>query len=89
MPTVAQQGVSNFFENLGEIRNFYNSVLQGKGGQAMTAFGRFLTNTTIGIGLFDPATSMGLAQKKRGLRDNPEHLGRRSRTICRPACTWA
>ena len=58
---------------------FYNSVLQGKGGQAMTAFGRFLTNTTIGIGgLFDPATSMGLAQKKEdfGITLNTWGVGR-------------
>lgn len=79
MPTVAQQGVSNFFENLGEIRNFYNSVLQGKGGHAMTAFGRFLTNSTIGIGgLFDPATNMGMKQNKEdfGITLNTWGIGR-------------
>ena len=30
-PTFAQTGVSNFFNNIGEIRTFYNSLLQAKG----------------------------------------------------------
>lgn len=65
LPDVAQKGVSNFYNNLGEIRNFYNSLLQGKGGQALTTVGRFVTNTTIGIGgLFDPATGLGMKERK-------------------------
>ena len=60
-PTFVQTGVSNFFTNLGEIRNLYNSLLQGKGMKSLTTLGRFVTNTTIGIGgLLDPATSFGL-----------------------------
>lgn len=60
-PTFAQTGISNFFRNIGEVRTFYNSLLQAKGGKALTTAGRFLTNSTIGIvGLFDPATGMGM-----------------------------
>ena len=63
-PTFVQTGVSNFFNNIGEIRTFYNSLLQAKGGKALTTAGRFLTNSTIGIvGLFDPATGMGMKQQ--------------------------
>jgi phospholipid-binding lipoprotein MlaA len=73
LPTFAQTGVSNFFNNVGEGRTFYNSLLQAKGTKAMITLGRFLTNTTIGIGgLFDPATSFGL---KRQNEDFGQTLG--------------
>ena len=63
-PTFAQTGVSNFFNNIREVPTFYNSLLQLKGGKAVTTAGRFVTNTTIGIlGLFDPATSLGMARQ--------------------------
>lgn len=63
-PTVVQTGVSNFFQNLGEIGTFYNSVFQLKGQKALTTAGRFATNTTIGIGgLFDPASSFGMSKQ--------------------------
>ncbi len=40
-------------------------VLQGRGGQAMNALGRFAVNTTLGVGgLLDPATEMGLAYRE-------------------------
>jgi len=72
-PVVIQKGISDFFGNIGEVRTFYNSVLQLKGGKSATTFGRFLTNTTIGIGgLFDPATSLGL---KRQSGDFGQTLG--------------
>ncbi|WP_444921137.1 VacJ family lipoprotein [Microbulbifer sp. CnH-101-G] len=60
-PIFMQQGVSNFFSNLGEVTNTFNGVLQGKWGQAGNDAGRLLINTTIGIaGLFDVAKHMGL-----------------------------
>jgi phospholipid-binding lipoprotein MlaA len=60
-PIFVQTGVTNFFNNIGEFRTLYNSLLQAKGEKAMTTAGRFLINSTIGVvGLFDPATSMGL-----------------------------
>lgn len=72
-PVVVQEGISNFFGNIGEVRTFYNSALQLKGGKSLTTFGRFLTNTTLGIGgLFDPATSLGL---KRQSEDFGQTLG--------------
>ena len=73
LPTFAQTGVSNFFNNIGEGRTLYNSLLQAKGTKAMITLGRFLTNTTIGIGgLFDPATSFGM---KRQNEDFGQTLG--------------
>ena len=65
LPTFAQTGVSNFFNNIAEIRTLYNSLFQAKGEKALTTTGRFLTNSTIGIaGLFDPATSFGMKRQK-------------------------
>jgi phospholipid-binding lipoprotein MlaA len=64
LPTFAQTGVSNFLYNTREVRTFYNSLLQMKGKKAMTTLGRFVTNSTIGIGgLFDPATGIGMERQ--------------------------
>jgi len=73
MPTVAQTGVSNFFNNINEIRTFYNSLLQAKGEKSLITFSRFLTNSILGIGgLFDPATHFDL---KRQNEDFGQTLG--------------
>jgi len=59
-PGFVQTGISNFFTNIREVRTFYNSLLQAKGKKSLVTLGRFLTNSTIGIGgLFDPATFFG------------------------------
>jgi len=59
LPTVAQDSVSNFFSNIGEIENFINSVLQLKPEATFTAAWRFAMNSTFGVlGLFDPATKL-------------------------------
>lgn len=63
-PTFLQERISGFFNNLGELRNFSNSMFQLKGLEAVSTLGRFVTNSTIGIGgLFDPATSFGLERR--------------------------
>src|SRR5208282_5546002 len=60
VPRFARTGVSNFFTNIREVQTFYNCILQAKGKKSLKTFGRFLTNSTIGIGgLFDPATALG------------------------------
>jgi len=60
-PVFVQERVSSFFSNIGEVKNFTNSLFQLKGKESATTFGRFLTNSTIGLGgLFDPATGFGL-----------------------------
>lgn len=63
-PVAVQRGITNFFENIGEIRNLYNNLFQFKGKRSLITLGRFLTNTTIGIGgFFDPATPLGLKEQ--------------------------
>lgn len=63
-PDPVEAGVSNFFDNLGEISNIVNSLLQAKFGDAGKSTGRFLINSTIGLaGLLDPATEMGIKEQ--------------------------
>lgn len=62
-PQVARDRVTNFFSNIGEVPTFFNDTLQGNLKLSATALGRFVVNTTIGLlGLFDPASSMGLTK---------------------------
>ncbi|WP_336366620.1 MlaA family lipoprotein [Marinobacter sp. C2H3] len=63
-PNLVDQGVTNFFNNLQEVRNFINSVLQAKGESAVVAFGRFTFNTVFGVaGVFDVATKFDLPEQ--------------------------
>lgn len=56
IPAPVRTGVGNFFDNLGSPIAFANLLLQGRPGEAIETLGRFLVNTTVGIGgLFDPA----------------------------------
>lgn len=60
-PAPVEKGVSNFFFNIREIRVIVNDILQFKLLQALSDTGRFVTNSTIGIGgLFDVAKHMGM-----------------------------
>jgi phospholipid-binding lipoprotein MlaA len=73
-PTPVQKSVSNFFDNVLEIRNILNAALQLKPKPTATSTARLAINTTIGIlGLFDPATSMGLLRHEE---DFGQTLGR-------------
>ncbi|MGM0982465.1 MAG: MlaA family lipoprotein [Pseudomonadota bacterium] len=64
-PDPVEAGVGNFFSNLGEPRTALNSLLQGKGSNASIATGRFLINTTIGLGgLFDVATQLEITGRE-------------------------
>lgn len=59
-PDPLQRGVGNFFSNLGEVRTIFNSLLQWKWANAGVSSGRFLLNSTLGLGGFlDPATELG------------------------------
>lgn len=61
LPNFAQTGVSNFFNNLGEINNLLNSLLQLKFVKVYNTTIRIICNTTIGLGgLIDVATYEGL-----------------------------
>lgn len=64
LPDSVQRGVSNIFNNLKEIPIFVNSVLQGKAKKASVSLGRFVFNTTIGLGgVFDVLGNGGIPQE--------------------------
>jgi phospholipid-binding lipoprotein MlaA len=63
LPGPVRKVVSNFFTNLTTPRSVINNVLQGKPLQGLSETGRFLFNTTVGIGgLFDVATAAGMEE---------------------------
>lgn len=56
MPDPLERGISNLFHNMGVVPRLLNNVAQAKFKGAGLEVGRFLINSTIGIGgLFDPA----------------------------------
>jgi phospholipid-binding lipoprotein MlaA len=67
-PDPIRNGVTNFFDNVSYLNVIGNDLLQGKLARVAQDSGRFVVNSTIGIGgLFDPATSMGLTQHNEDL----------------------
>jgi len=73
--------VSNFYDNLGYLNVILNDFLQGKFNQGFLDSGRFLVNTTLGVGgLFDAATVFGFKKNHEdfgqtlavwGVKDGP------------------
>ncbi len=63
-PRFLRSGVTNFFNNLGDVPNLFNSVLQLKAKRSAEITARLMFNTIIGVGgLWDPATKMGLPRQ--------------------------
>ena len=61
LPSPIRTGTSNFVGNVSTLLTIPNNVLQGNFSTAGKNTLRFIVNTTFGIvGLFDPATSIGL-----------------------------
>ena len=73
-PDPFERGVRNFFSNIGEVRNATNNLFQGKWKATLSSSGRFMINSTVGIGgLFDVATKIGLPVERE---DFGQTLGR-------------
>jgi phospholipid-binding lipoprotein MlaA len=67
-PAVVRKGVTNFFDNASYLNTITNDILQGKPIDFFKDTGRFVVNSTLGIGgLFDPATSLGMPLRKEDL----------------------
>lgn len=67
-PAPIQEAVSNMVSNISEPVTAVSSLLQGDSENAATATKRFFINTTVGFGgTSDPATEMGLEQRKEDL----------------------
>ncbi|MBV9575649.1 MAG: VacJ family lipoprotein [Gammaproteobacteria bacterium] len=61
IPKPLNQGIHNFFNNIGELPTIANDLLQFHFYQSANDFWRFAINSTVGIGgLFDMATRMKL-----------------------------
>jgi phospholipid-binding lipoprotein MlaA len=69
-------GVTNFFANLNTPTVMINDALQGKFLAAANDLGRFVLNTTVGIGgILDPATPAGLAHNEEDFGQTLGHWG--------------
>lgn len=76
LPDFVEDRVTDFFKNIGELKNLLNSILQLKGPSTVKTTGRILVNTTIGLaGLFDPATSMGIIRQHEDFGQTLGHYG--------------
>ena len=63
-PAVVDEGVTNFFSNLGEIANFANNLLQMDFDGAANTVVRFMMNSTIGIGGFFDVAREGVPPER-------------------------
>ena len=60
-PRPLRKGIGNFFRNLGTPASSLNNFLQGKPKRGFSELGRFVFNSTLGVGgIFDIATAGGL-----------------------------
>ncbi len=63
-PSIIRQGIGNVSSNMSEPRIFANDLLQLRFAALATTAGRFVVNSTFGVGgLFDVATPSGLAKQ--------------------------
>jgi len=73
VPQPLRLGVTNFFDNLASPLTLVNQLLQGRPRDAVQTLGRFVINSTLGIGgIFDPASDLKM---KRRSEDFGQTLG--------------
>jgi len=65
LPGFARKGVSNFFRNLSTPRSAINNFLQGKPKRGISEVGRFLLNSSFGIGGLIDLASMSDMEEYR------------------------
>lgn len=70
VPEPVRRSLANAAKNLRAPTSVVNDVLQGQGEDAVHNTFRFLINSTVGVlGLFDPASSFGLEERRTGFAD--------------------
>jgi phospholipid-binding lipoprotein MlaA len=70
IPSPVRYGVHNFFSNLSEVPSVVNYGLQGRIVSGARSLGRFVVNSTIGIGgLFDVASKIKLRNPPTGFSE--------------------
>ena len=70
MPDLVQRGISNFFHNVRFVPRFFNNLFQAKVKGAGLEMGRFLINSTVGLGGF-----FDVARNQFGLETPDEDAG--------------
>jgi phospholipid-binding lipoprotein MlaA len=76
LPSFMRTGINNFFSNLGEVVSVLNYTAQLRPALGVRSLGRFVINSTIGIGgLFDVATKMHLPEASTGFSDTLTRWG--------------
>ena len=60
-PAPVDRGITNFFENVADVRNAVNNALQFKMTRALTSAGRVVVNSTVGVlGFVDVASNLNM-----------------------------
>lgn len=73
VPEPVDKGITNFFSNLGDVRNCLNNFLQGKPDEGANSIARLVINSTVGLlGFIDVATEIGV---KKSEEDFGQTLG--------------
>lgn len=73
VPEPVDKGITNFFSNIGDIRNCFNNFLQGKPDEGASSLARLVINSTVGLlGFIDVATEIGI---KKSEEDFGQTLG--------------
>jgi phospholipid-binding lipoprotein MlaA len=76
LPQPIRTGVRNFFDNLSTTTVMINDALQGKFRASANDLGRFVLNSTLGLGgILDPATPAGLAKNNEDFGQTLGHWG--------------
>ena len=76
LPSPLRAGVHNFFENLAEVDSVVNYTLQGRLGYGARSLGRFVINSTVGIGgLIDVAARLRLKGAPTGFSSTLSRWG--------------
>ncbi len=90
VPKKAQVGVTNFFNNLSSPLTMVNQVLQNHPVYALQTLGRFLLNSTLGLGgLLDPASAAKIPAPHREFWADFGTLGLVQLTLLRTSPVWA
>ncbi|RON08451.1 hypothetical protein BK659_13715 [Pseudomonas brassicacearum] len=75
-PQFLEDGIHNFFRNIGDVGNLANDILQAKPHAAGVDTARLLMNTTFGLaGFFDVGTKMGLQRNDEDFGQTLGHWG--------------
>jgi len=75
-PQFVEDGIHNFFQNIGDVGNLANDALQGKPAAAGTDTARLIFNTTFGLlGFIDVGTHMGLQRNDEDFGQTLGHWG--------------